>query len=210
MPEMLATRSAFAGIALPGRYGNAEGAPGVTISERVDLGLATLTARKGKAADLAAAVRSAYGVDLPADSTVAAGASAAFMGTAPGQWFAVSEHLANGALADDLGGRLGGLAAITDQSDGRGVLRVSGPDARAALAKGTPIDLHPSVFRPGSAATTVISLIGAQIWQVDDAPTYDIAVFRAYAGSFWRWLASSAAEFGYVVESGGRTGFSGS
>ena len=199
MPETLAARPAFTGIALPGRHGNA-GAPGVVISERIDLGLATVAARRGKSEALAAAVRAAYGADLPANSTVATRTSAAFIGTAPGQWFVVSEQLPNGALADDLAAKLGGLASITDQSDGRGVIRVSGPQARAALAKGTPIDLHPRAFWPGSAATTVIGLIGVQLWQVDDAPTYDIAVFRGYAGSFWRWLAASAAEFGYTVE----------
>lgn len=200
MAETFAARSAFAGIAVPGRHGNGSATPGVVISERTNLGLATLAARRGKGAELAAAARSAYGVVLPSGSTADTSPTAAFIGTAPGQWFVVSERLANGALADDLTARLGAFASITDQSDGRGVVRVSGPAARAALAKGLPIDLHPSVFRTGSAATTVISLIGAQIWQVDETPTYDIAVFRGYAGSFWRWLAASAAEFGYTVE----------
>ena len=30
--------------------------------------------------------------------------------------------------------------------------------------------------------------MGVTLWQVDDAPTYDIAVFRSLAGSFWKWL----------------------
>jgi sarcosine oxidase subunit gamma len=67
------------------------------------------------------------------------------------------------------------------------------------LAKGLPIDLHPSVFAPGSAATSVIALMGATLWQVDAAPSYDIAVFRSLAGSFWTWLTDSAAEFGCEV-----------
>lgn len=203
MSEMLHTRSALHGVAIPGRYGKATATPGVTLSERIDIGLATVAARKGKAVALAAAVRSAYGTDLPMDSRLVAGASVAFIGIAPGQWLAVSETLANGALADDLARQLTGLASIADQSDGRAVIRVSGPRARDTLAKGVPIDLHPGVFRAGSAATTVISLIGAHLWQVDDAPTYDIAVFRGFAGSFWGWLTSSAAEFGYTVEAGG-------
>jgi sarcosine oxidase subunit gamma len=122
------------------------------------------------------------------------------MGTAPGQWLAVSDTLANGALAEDLAATLAGLASITDQSDGRAAVRISGPRARDVLAKGLPIDLHPKAFRPGDAATTVASLIGVQLWQVDDGPTYDVAMFRGYAGSFWHWLTASAAEFGYVIE----------
>lgn len=200
MPELLLPRSALHGIAVPGRYGKIDGAPGVTLSERIDIGLATVAARKGKADALAAAIRSAYGAELPSDSRVAAGPGVAFIGTAPGQWMAVSQSLANGALTDDLARNLVGLASITDQSDGRAVIRVSGPRARDVLAKGVPVDLHQGAFRTGSAATTVISLIGAQIWQVDETPTYDIAVFRGFAGSFWGWLTSSAAEFGYTVE----------
>jgi len=201
----LASRSALHGIAVPSRYGRLDGAPGVALSERVDLGLATVAARKGKAAALAAAVRTAYGTGLPSDSTVATGPTVAFIGMAPGQWFAVSERLANGALADDLTAKLAGLASITDQSDGRAVVRIAGPRAREVLAKGLPIDLHPGVFRTGSAATSTISHMGVQIWQADDAPTYDIAVFRGFAGSFLRWITSSAAEFGYTVESGGHS-----
>jgi sarcosine oxidase subunit gamma len=91
------------------------------------------------------------------------------------------------------------LASISDQSGGRTVLRVSGPRARDVLAKGLPIDLHPRVFAPGSAATSAIALMGVQLWQIDDRPSYDIALFRSLSASFWRWLASSAAEFGYEV-----------
>lgn len=208
MPETLTPRSALTGVAITGRYTRRD-APGVTLGERVDVGLATVAARKGTADALAAIVRRTYGADLPAGSRVAAGPSVAFIGTAPGQWLAVSETFANGALADDLAEKLAGLASITDQSDGRAVIRISGPRARDVLAKGLPIDLHPKAFRPGDAATTVISLIGAQLWQVDEAPTYDIAVFRGFAGSFWGWLTASAAEFGYVVESEAQSGFSG-
>ena len=122
-----------------------------------------------------------------------------FVGYGPGQWLAVSEALAGDGLARDLAQRLKGLASISDQSGGRTVLRVSGPRARDVLAKGLPIDLHPRAFAPGSAATSAIALMGVQLWQIDDTPSYDIALFRSLSASFWRWLASSAAEFGYEV-----------
>jgi len=197
--DRLASRSALAGVAIPGRYGRKDGAPGVALSERVDVGIATLMARKEQASALRDAVRTAYGIDLPDASRHVAGSTVGFIGTGPGQWLAVSERLPNGALAVDLSARLKGLASISDQSDGRAVLRISGPRVRDVLAKGLPIDLHPSVFAPGSAATSVIALMGVTLWQVDDAPTYDIAVFRSLAGSFWTWLTDSAAEFGWAV-----------
>ncbi len=189
--------SALAGLAIPGRYGKAGGEPGVTIVERLGLGLATVAARKG--APLRAAVKASYGVNLPDDSSVGQGPELSFVGYGPGQWLAVSESLANESLARDLAQRLRGLASISDQSGGRTVLRLSGPRARDVLAKGLSIDLHPRAFSPGSAATSTIALMGVQLWQIDDTPSYDIALFRSVSASFWRWLTSSAPEFGYEV-----------
>jgi sarcosine oxidase subunit gamma len=192
--------SALAGLAVPGRYGRIGGEPGVTIAERVGLGLATVAARKGAA--LRAAVKASYGVNLPDGSTVVQGPEVSFVGYGPGQWLAVSDTLGSEALARDLAQRLKGLASVSDQSGGRTVLRLSGKRARDVLAKGLPIDLHPRAFGSGSAATSTISLMGVQLWQVDDAPTYDIALFRSVSASFWRWLTASAAEFGYEIAGG--------
>jgi sarcosine oxidase subunit gamma len=195
--------SALESLAVPGRFGREGGEPGVAIEERTGLGLATVAARKGEAEALKRAVASAYGVELPDRSRAVHGPSVSFVGYGPGQWLAVSKAFASEALARELGERLRGLASISDQSGGRTVLRVSGPRARVVLAKGLPIDLHPRAFEPGNAATSTISLMGVQIWQVDDAPTYDLAIFRSVSASFWHWLTASAAEFGYAVAKGG-------
>jgi len=189
--------SALSGIAVPGRHG--EGEPSLVITELTGLGLATVACRKGQAAALSAAVRKAYGLDLPASSRVAQGAAVRFIGYGPGQWLAVSEALANEALASELAAKLQGLASVSDQSGGRTVLRVSGNRARDVLAKGLPLDLDPRAFPLGSAATSAISHIGVQLWQADDMRSYDLAVFRSLSESFWRWLTASAAEFGYEV-----------
>jgi methylglutamate dehydrogenase subunit D len=195
----LATRSGLTGLAAPGRFGKAGGAPGVTIAELTDLGLATIAVRKGQDQALKLAVRVAYGIDLPDRSVVVRGPKVSFIGTGPGQWFAVSDTLKHEALAADLAKRLKGLASVSDQSGGRTVVRLSGPRARDVLAKGLPIDLDPIAFPPNGAVTSVISLMGVQLWQVDGTPAYDIAFFRSLSGSFWRWLTASAAEFGYEV-----------
>jgi methylglutamate dehydrogenase subunit D len=121
------------------------------------------------------------------------------IGIAPGQWLAVAEGKAALALLAKLAAGVKGLATIVDQSDGKAVLRVSGPRARDALAKGCSLDLNPRVFKLGSAATTSVALIDCVIWQVDETPTYDLAVPSSYAGSFWSWITASAAEYGYTV-----------
>jgi sarcosine oxidase subunit gamma len=130
---------------------------------------------------------------------VAAGVGGALIGTGPGHWLAIGEGGRQGALISELAAGLAGLASVVDQSHAKAVLRVSGPRVRDALAKGCMLDLDPRTFRPGDAATTEIALIGCLLWQVDEAPTFDLAVGRSYAESFWRWLASSAAEFGTEV-----------
>lgn len=194
--------SALAGVATSGRFGKANGEPGVVIQERVGLGLATVAARKGQMAALKQAVVRAYGVELPDSSRVAQGSSVSFVGYGPGLWLAVSEKLGGEALARELAQRLQGLASMSDQSGGRTVLRISGPRARDVLAKGLPIDLDPRAFPLGSAATSTISLMGVQLWQTDDTRSYDIAIFRSVSQSFWRWLTASAAEYGYEVVTG--------
>ncbi|HUU66522.1 MAG TPA: sarcosine oxidase subunit gamma family protein [Methyloceanibacter sp.] len=194
----LTPMSALHGIATPGRFGKADGAPGVTIDERGNLGLATVAARKGQDDALMAAAREAYGVELPAHSSFVQGKTVSFIGYGPGQWLAVSEALENEALAEDLAPRFTGIASVADQCSGRAVLRVSGPRARDVLAKGLAIDLDPRVFPAGGAATSTISHMGVQLWQ-GEAGSYDIAIFRSMSASFWRWLTASAAEFGYEV-----------
>jgi sarcosine oxidase subunit gamma len=124
----------------------------------------------------------------------------ALIGTAPGQWLAVAESKEARALPAVLGVALKGVATVVDQSDGKAVLRISGPQAREVLAKGCSLDLNPRVFKPGSAGTTPVVLIDCVIWQVDEAPSYDLAVPTSFAESFWSWLTASAAEYGYSVE----------
>lgn len=199
MSDPLTTRPALAGIAIPGRYGAETTSPGVMLRERTGLGIAAVMARRGKAEALRAAAEAAYGIAPPDAPRHVAGSEIAFIGTGPEQWLAVSSALGDGRLAVDLAARLTGLASISDQGDGRAVIRIAGPKARETLAKGLPIDLHAAVFTPGSAATSVISLMGVTLWQVDATPTYDLMVFRSLAGSFWAWLTHSAGEFGYDI-----------
>ncbi|WP_158008249.1 sarcosine oxidase subunit gamma [Methyloceanibacter methanicus] len=193
----LKSMSALHGIVSPGRYGKQDGEPGVVASERRDIGLATIAARKGHEADLTAAVKAAYGAVLPSGPGSAVGPGVRFIGIGPGQWFAVSETLANEALADDLAERLKGLASVADHSSGRAIIRLEGPEVRAVLAKGLALDLDPRVFGDGAAATSTIGHMGALLWR--DGEAYDIALFRSVGGSFWGWLRSAAAAFGLEV-----------
>ncbi|RVU21222.1 sarcosine oxidase subunit gamma [Methylobacterium oryzihabitans] len=189
--------SPWGGVARPGRYGATAGAPGLHVAPRDRLGLATIVAANGREGALAGRL-AAFG-GLPEPGKACMSGERGLVWSAPGQWLAVAEDpRALAGLAEDLRG----LAAVTEQSGSRAVLRLTGPRARDTLSKGVAVDLHPRAFEPGDAAVTVIAHVGAQLWQRDAAPTYDLAVPRSFAVSVWTWLDGAAAEFGYVVAAG--------
>ncbi|GEP06814.1 sarcosine oxidase subunit gamma [Methylobacterium oxalidis] len=191
-----APRGAWAGHARPGRQGRMQGEAGVRLTLREGLGLATIIAGDGQEAALGAILAERYGWSLPEPGATALSGERGLVWSGPGQWLAVAE---SGGALGGLPDALRGVAAVTDQSDARAIVRVAGPRARAALAKGVTVDLHPRAFGPGRTAVTSIAHIGAQLWQVDAGPSYDVAVARSFAGSFWSWLMDAAAEYGCEV-----------
>jgi sarcosine oxidase subunit gamma len=80
---------------------------------------------------------------------------------------------------------------VSDQSSGYVVYRLAGPAARTLLQRGAAIDLHPAAFPPRAAAVTMIAHLGVILWLADEAPTFEVAVFRSFAGSFQHWLETA-------------------
>ena len=196
----LKPRSALAGLLHIGHQGR-PATVGVTMTERSGLDIVTVAAHRGQDVAVGAAVRDAFGLELPATPRRIGDAQLAFLWAGNARWTAVSEA-GDDRLETTLRDRLGRLAAITAQSDGRVVLRISGPSAREVLGKAVAIDLHPRAFRPGDVALTAAFHIAAQLWQVDHVPTYDLSVTRSYAGSLAAWLIAAAEEYGVDVTAG--------
>lgn len=185
-------------LATPGRHGVADGRPGVVISHRTNFAIAAIMARKGNEDALTQRVRKEFALDLPVKPRRIDSDSIAFVWAGPGHWLGIAQEPA-GRFEAELRMKLAGLASVVDQTDARTIVRISGTSARAMLAKGVPIDLHPRVFGPGDAALTAVAYIGVHFWQRDDTPTYEFAMFRSFAGSFWRWLNSAGAEYGIAI-----------
>jgi heterotetrameric sarcosine oxidase gamma subunit len=188
--------SALDGVVAAGRHGRRTGDPGVVVSEVKGVGLATVTARKGRRGALVDAARSAFGVELPSEPRCVVARDIAFIWSGPDQWLAHRYPAPPRGMEAALAEPFAGLASIVEQSHGRTLLRVAGPRVRDALAKGLAIDLHPREFKTGYAAVTAVAHIGVHLWQSDDGPTYELAVPRGLAPSFWHWLEASAAEYG--------------
>lgn len=171
-------------------------APDVSLTERTGLSLAQIMVRNAKTPDLQQRLDERFGLTLPTTRRCSVSGAIELVWAGPGRWLAMTANEAPAAFEARLRSELEGLASVTNQSDGRCIMRIAGPKARDTLAKGLPIDLHPRVFQPGDTALTVAAHINVHIWQVDDAPTYDLAVFRSYAASFCEFITSAASEFG--------------
>jgi sarcosine oxidase subunit gamma len=184
----------------PGRTGSPSGPAGLVVRERKGTAIIGVQARRAQAAALAATVWRDFEIDLPTSPCVASGRGMSFVWSGPGRWLALARESPE-QFQGQLQHALGRVCAICDQSDGRILLDLSGPRVLETLAKGVPVDLHPSRFPPGAVALTVASHVGVQLWRSQfETETYHLLIARSYFGSFWSWLAASAAEFGCEVE----------
>jgi sarcosine oxidase subunit gamma len=192
----LTPRAAFADLPIKAPGG------GVVVHQRDGLGIASVLAKRGQHDALMKQVRERFGIELLSGPRRSAAGDCAFIATGPGAWFATGEGAGNGFVTS-LTDALGEYAAISDQSDGQAVLRISGQRARETLCKLVPVDLHPRIFRSGDVAVTVAAHIGATLWRLDDdsngQAVFEIAVYRSLAESFWTALSQSAAEFGFKM-----------
>ena len=191
---------ALEGIAPAGRYGRGDDHTRIAVAEVVSAGLATIVARRDRAAALADALGSAFGVRLPAAARCAREdrptQGLALVWSGPERWLACRIPAPDQGMEAYLRAACGGLAAVVDQSHAGMLLVVTGRRVRDALAKGLPIDLDARAFGVGHAAVTAVAHVGVHLWQINEQPTYRLLVPRSYARSFWHWLSASAAEYG--------------
>ncbi len=146
------------------------------------------------------AASDALGIDaLPTNSAVAVpGSDSAVIWFGPQEWLVTSAGRPAEALEAQLREAVGGHGgAAVDVSAQRTTIRLRGEHARAVLAKGCSLDLHPAVFGAGAAAQTVLGLAAVVLTALDDNGTdYRILVRSSFAGHLADWLIDAAEEFG--------------
>jgi sarcosine oxidase subunit gamma len=156
-----------------------------------------VSARKGKAAELAALVKDGLGLALPEPGRSAAAGLHRALWVQPDSWLIEAPAGQAGTLAAELAARLAGLASVVDQSHGRCVLRISGAHARDVLARICRLDTHERAFAPGRSAATLIGHVSCMLHQIDDAPTYDLLVGSTFSAWLLDELTTAAASSGW-------------
>jgi sarcosine oxidase subunit gamma len=107
----------------------------------------------------------------------------------PDEWLVTTPSGQEGTLADALRRAAGDrFATVLELGSGQTVIEVSGPRAREVIAKGCPLDLHPSGFGTGRCAQSRLARSLVTLAQVDDAPTFELIVRRSFADYLWQWL----------------------
>jgi methylglutamate dehydrogenase subunit D len=195
----LVPRSAIELLLRPGHHGAAATPAGVTLALKPNVALAMVMARNHGVDDLTQRVRSIFGLELPTLPRRVGTGALACAWAGPGQWLFMADGSDPLSFEATMREKLGGLAAVSNQSDGRTILRAAGPSLLAMLAKGVPIDLHPRSFKPGDVAMTGVGHIAVHLSLLDEAPTCELLVFRSFAASLWEWLLAAGAEFGVEV-----------
>jgi len=110
------------------------------------------------------------------------------------QWLIVDASNHRQALFEGLSAALDGhFAAVTDLSDARAIIRLTGQGAGLILMKGLHPDLSQAGTRAGSVRRGALAGLDAIVHVVGPAPeTIDIFVDRSVADHAWSWLARAA------------------
>ena len=189
MAETLSRESPLAGIraATDGREPR--------IAERPGLGQVNLRG-DGADADFRQAVEKALGLILPEAGRAATAGPVTVLWLGPDEWLVVGED-GGAALVDVLRQALKGVdAAVTDVSDARAVIRLSGSGAEDVLAKGCTLDLHHRVFGPGQVAQSTLAKADVILHQgAGDNLAFDIHVGRSFSEYLWLWLEDARRNY---------------
>ncbi|PWK76908.1 sarcosine oxidase subunit gamma family protein [Aminobacter sp. AP02] len=199
------TQSPLQKALVPGCHGATGAHPGVTLREVRDIVLVQVMARRGKAAETAKAAKKLFGVEAPATPKAVIGKTATLVWSGPDQFTVIAPRTDEASQLAAMAQAFTGSASLSDQSDGRCLIRVSGARARDAIAKFSSLDLHDSVFPVGTAANTSVDHTAVNFWReangTDGHPVYNMLVFTSFSDSLWHTIVDSSLEYGVEASS---------
>ena len=132
----------------------------LTITERTDIALASVAARKGRMADLTKAAQKA-GVPLPGPASHQQGTPYSSFWTAPEMWFVEAPFATHELIADLLKAALGDAASITEQTDAWVIFDLAAPDLALVLERLCNVDFRAAP--KGYASRTMMEHLGVYL-----------------------------------------------
>ena len=186
-------QSALVGHRRDGRFGADSGEKaGVTLVELERSAIAQING-----APVESALQDLLGLEESLQANRAALASGYdLIWNGPGKWLAVSDAEDSAGLVLDLRNRLEDTGAtVTDLSQARTVVRISGANSCDVLCKGCPADIES--MRSGDSMATLMGTLSSVVHCREAGGSFDVYVFRSFGQSFWEWLTDAALEFGY-------------
>jgi sarcosine oxidase, subunit gamma len=132
----------------------------LTVSERTDIALASVAARKGRMAALSAAATSC-GMPLPGPARYQAAAPYSAFWVAPEMWLVEAPFDTHELIADMLKSALGAAASITEQTDAWVAFDLAASDLTPVLERLCNVDF--AAAPKGYATRTVIEHLGVYL-----------------------------------------------
>ena len=147
------------------------------------------------------AVQQALGLSLPvAACSSEANTQFRVVWVGPDDWFVIGAAGEQESIEQRLRTALAGQhCSVTDVSSGYFMVTLAGVQARDVLAQGCPLDLHPSVFKPGQSAGTLFFKVGIYLWQRDNTPTFEMLVRRSFIDHFWQLINHCTLDCGWLA-----------
>lgn len=158
------------------------------ISERSDVAVTHVSARRGTRGSLGEAARSTFGADLPSTPQIIDVAGGMIVWAGPDQWLIIEQRQEGVDAIARLAKAFGGLASLVDVSDSRAIFRIGEARPSEALVRSMGIDFEDSSFKPGGVAITQVSHLGVIVWRLPDGGGYEFACARTYSRDFLSWL----------------------
>lgn len=168
----------------------------LSVSEEAYLGHINLRGASDNTSFMSAA-QGVLGITLPTEfNTFVRTEKLTALWYGPNEWLVVTERGEQSTLIAELRQALDGVfSAVTDISGGNTVLNISGSRARDLLAKGCPMDLHPSVFAVGQCAQTVLAKAGMCVYKYAEADQFKIIIRRSFSDYLGAWMIDAAREY---------------
>lgn len=168
-------------------------ATAVGVRERPAGRMLALRLRRPGADDLAR-IAALIGTVLPTTPNRVGAGQARAIWTGPDEWLILGDTPPAAAIEAAAGDAK--AVSCVEIGDGRCVFDVTGPAAIDLLAKGTSLDLDPTVFAEGSSALTLFAQGNAIIDRRPDGDGFTLIMDVSIRHYLRDWFADAVVEFG--------------